>query len=213
MNKYSIYPVFLSIGGKLCVVVGGGDVALRKVRELLEADADVTVVAEIPSREIAALSKRECITLKTKRFEPSDVKGAFLVFAATNDKSANAEIASAAGRNKSLVNVVDTPELCEFFSGAVVKRGPLKIAVSTSGCCPGIAKQIRGEIEECYPESFTGFIETAGEIRQYILSRTDIDDFIKQDTLSWLAQKETRTIFFKHGKEKIWEELRKLISC
>ncbi len=212
MNKRSLYPVFLLLSGKLCVIAGGGGVALRKAFELLEADADVTVVDDNPSQEITELSEQGLITLKTKRFEPCDVEGAFLVFAATDDKTANAQIIEAAKRTGALANAVDTPELCERFSGAVVKRGPLKIAVSTSGCCPGIAGQIRRELEELYPVSYTYFIDTAGEMRKFILSHKDLSAVKKKDALSWLAQKETRTLFFESGKEKIWKELQKLIS-
>ncbi|MFC1528362.1 bifunctional precorrin-2 dehydrogenase/sirohydrochlorin ferrochelatase [Candidatus Latescibacterota bacterium] len=212
MNKYTMYPVFLSLNEKSCVVVGGGAVALRKIRELLEANADITVVADIPVQEIIELSEQGRIKLKTKHFEPGDVEGAFLVFAATNDSMVNSQVTESAKRNRALVNAVDMPALCDFFSGAVVKRDPLIIAISTSGCCPGIAGQIRKELEEIYPETYVDFIEAANEMRKYILSYKDLNPVKKHDALSWLAEKKTRINFFKFGKESTWKELQKLIS-
>ena len=212
MNKHILFPIFLSISGKPCFIVGGGPVAYRKACDLLDAGADITVIAANPSQEIVELSESWRIRLKTKRFEPNDIKEAFLVFAATDDSSVNALIAETAERNGALINVVDTPELCGFFSGAVVKRGPLKIAISTGGCSPGTARQIRMELEDLYPESYCDFIEAAGEMRHYILSQENISPGEKKSALSWLSRKETRKLFFEDGKERMWEELKKLIK-
>jgi len=186
-------------------------VAYRKACDLFDAGADITAIAENPSQEIVDLSESGRIRLKTKRFEPDDIENAFLVFAATDDRSVNALIAETAERNGALINVVDTPELCGFYSGAVVKRGPLKIAISTGGCSPGTAQQIRKELEDLYPESYCDFIEAAGEMRHYILSQENIRPDEKKSALSWLSRKETRQLFFEDGKERVWEELKKLI--
>ena len=212
MSERFVYPVFLALKGKPCVIVGGGTVALRKAHDLVEAEADLTVVAETPSSELKEMSESKLLKLNNKRFEPGDIDNAFLVVAATDDDTVNAEIAAAAKRKGILVNVVDTPELCDFYTGAIVKRGPLRIAISTSGCCPKISGQIRRELEELFPENFGDYITYAGEMRTYILSLDDINDEIKQAALSWLAQNDTRTLFFKSGKERIWQELKKLIS-
>ena len=212
MNKNYPYPVFLKISGKSCVVVGGGKVALRKVNDLLEAGAKVTVVAEIPDPLIEDLSKKEEIKLFKRLFRPEDVENTFLVFAATDDNAVNAEIAEIAKKNGALVNAVDNPEHCDFFSGAVVKRGPLRIAVSTSGCCPGIAAGIRRELEENYDVSFADFLESAGEMRQFILSTTNITNDAKNRALQWLCDNETFKLYIESGKEKVWEELKKIIS-
>lgn len=211
MNEHPAFPVFLAIGGKPCVIVGGGKIALRKTRDLIEAGAYLTVVAEKPSREIRELSTQGLITLMTKRFEESDIEGAYLVFAATDDSAVNTAVTMAAHKNHTLVNAVDTPELCEFFSGAVVKRGLLRIAVSTSGSCPGLAQQLRNEIEELYPDTITAYIVAAGEMRNYILAQK-LEAGTKNSALEWLTQPETRTFFLKYGKERTWQELKKLIS-
>ncbi|HUT63454.1 MAG TPA: bifunctional precorrin-2 dehydrogenase/sirohydrochlorin ferrochelatase [Anaerolineae bacterium] len=210
-NKHHLFPVFLNINKKKCVVVGGGKVALRKVTDLLEAGAETTVVADYPSPEIEQLSRQGEIKLVRRKFKKEDIKDAFLVFAATDDSLANAEISSTARQYGIPVNAVDSPVHCDFFSGAVVKRGPMLIAISTSGYSPALAAGIRQEIEQLYPESFGEFIKTAGELRQHILSQNTISSDKKNEALKWLARRETFTIFLVSGKEKVYEEMKKII--
>jgi len=205
------FPIFLNVSDRNCVVIGGGKVALRKINDLIEAGALITVIAVEPLPEIENLSGSGEVKLLKRRFKPGDLDDAFLVFAATNDKTLNVKISEAAKQRGILVNVVDNPELCNFFSGAVVKRGPLRLAVSTSGRCPSIAAGIRKELEELYTESYGDFVQSAGELRDKILSVQDITDEKKQQALKWLSQKETFTLFLNYGKEKVWEKLKKII--
>ncbi len=212
MNKHYSYPVFLNLSGRPCIVIGGGKVASRKVGELVEVGARVTVVAENPDPFIEELSQTGTITLLRSFFKPEDVEKAFLVFAATDDNSVNAEIAIKARQKGILINAVDNPGQCDFFSGSVLKRGPLRIAISTSGRCPGIAANIRKKLEKQFSESYSDFIETAGEIRDYVLSAEEINTDKKSDALKWLSAEETLALFIDSGKEKVWEELKKIIS-
>ena len=211
LNDWYPYPVFINMSNRSCVVVGGGKVALRKISDLLETGAKVTVVAKIPDSIIEDLAKKGSIKLFKRFFKPEDIENAFLVFIATDDDSVNAEIAVIAKKHGALVNVVDNPRYCDFFSGAVVKRGPLRIAISTSGCSPGIAAEIRRELNELYSESFAEFVQTAGEMRQYVLSLDDITKDRKNNALKWLSKKETLTLFIDSGKEKVWEGLKRII--
>ena len=212
MSDYYPYPVFINMRGRSCIVVGGGKVALRKISDLLETGAKVTVVAETPDPIIEDLAQKENIKLFRRLFKPEDIENAFLVFTATDDDSVNAEIAGIAKKYGALVNVVDNPQYCDFFSGAVVKRGPLRIAISTSGCSPGIAAEIRRELDELYSESFASFLQTVGEMRQYILSLDDITRDKKNNALKWLSKKETLTLFIDSGKGKVWDGLKRIIS-
>ena len=212
VNEYYPLPVFLDVQGRKCVVVGGGPVALRKVTDLLESGAIVGVVAEKPSPEIERLYKQGKTKLVKRRFRADDISGAFLVFAATDDAAKNAEISATAKKRSVLVNTVDSPELCDFISGAVVKRGPLQIAISTNGQCPAIASTLRGELEKLYTESFGEFILIAGKLRQKILLLPDIASAKKHEAIKWLARKETFALFLDSGKEKVWEELKKIVS-
>jgi len=171
----------------------------------------VTIVAEAPSSEILNLAGNSLVTVNCRRFRPEDMEGAFLVFAATGDTGVNAEIAALARERNILVNAVDDPERCDFISGAVMKRGPLRIAVSTSGCGPLIASRIRDDIEKRYDESFGTYITLAGEIRDYILSK-EVDEERKKMALALLADEKTCRIFLRHGKEKVWERILKMLT-
>ncbi len=203
------YPVFLRLAERSCLVVGGGKVAFRKALDLAESGAQVTVVAEAPSPGMEELAKQCRVVLERRPFEPDDLKGMFLVFAATDDRAVNASISELARTHGVLVNAVDDPDRCDFISGAVVKRGPLRIAVSTSGCCPAYAARVRREIEEQYDESRGEFLELAGEIRESVLAEEQNEERRKQ-VLSRLADEEMYTIYLRCGKERVWEEIRKI---
>ena len=210
MDSMRPYPVFLLVEGKRCLVVGGGPVACRKALDLLECGALVTVTAESTSPEMEKLAAREGCTLLRRRFRPEDVRGAFLVFAATDDISVNAEISDICRDAGILVNAVDDPERCNFISGAVVRRGPLRIAVSTSGCSPKLAARIRCELEGRYDASFGEYVSFAGELREYILTQ-DISRGNRDDALTWIASEEAFTLFLRLGKEQVWDEIQKML--
>ena len=204
------YPIFLLVEGKTCVIVGGGSVAVRKVRDLLECRARVTVVAESPFPAMVEMADRGQITLHARRFATEDVRGAFLVFAATDDDRVNAEVSDACRQAGNLVNAVDDPGRSDFISGAVVQQGPLRIAVSTSGCSPKLAARIRRELEVRYDASFGEYVSFAGELREYVLTQ-DILREKKDNALSWIASEEAFTLFLRLGKEKVWDEIRKML--
>ena len=212
MDVHYPYPIFLNLSDRQCIVVGGGNVALRKIMGLLEAGATVTVVAEKFDPLIMDLEKEGKIKLIKRHFKPQDIENAFVVFAATDDNAVNVEIAEIAREQGTLVNTVDNPGHCDFFSSAVMKRGPLRIAVSTSGLCPGIAYRIRRELEELYDESYADFIQNAGVMRHYILHCENITENQKNNAMKWLYNEETFNLFVNSGKEKVWEELEKIIS-
>ena len=138
------YPVFLDLAGKPVLVVGAGKVALRKTKGLLEAGASVTVVAPRAEPEFAQLA----VTMRSRRFRVSDVEGAALAFAATDDRRVNHRVAEAAGRRGIPVNVADAPGECAFLVPARITRGNLQIAISTGGESPRLAAALRRKIEE-----------------------------------------------------------------
>lgn len=155
------YPVFLNLTGKHCVVIGGGEVALRKVTSLLEAGAQVTVIAPhiIASMPSAA-------TVHQREFLPDDLNSAWLAFAATDKAEVNALVSEEGERRKIWVNVVDDPQQCSMIIPAVVKRGALRIAISTGGASPTLAKQIRRELEQCYGDEYGELVELLWCIRR-----------------------------------------------
>jgi siroheme synthase-like protein len=138
------YPIFLDIAGKPVVVVGAGKVALRKTRGLVEAGARVTVVAPRAEPGFAELD----VVIQRRAFRSSDVRGAVLAFAATDDRRVNHRVALAAGRLGIPVNVADAPGECAFIVPARIRRGNLQIAISTGGESPRLAAALRRKIEE-----------------------------------------------------------------
>ncbi len=207
------YPVFLRLDGRKCVIVGGGTIASRKVSDLIEAGADITVIADIPNEQIKSFAEDGEITLHRRTFESGDLNGAFLVFAATDDDEVNANIASLASKKCVLVNAVDNPPHCDFFSAAVVKRGPLRIAVSTSGFCPAAAGTIRREIEGRYGELYGDYLVHACEMRKYVLRKEELAKDTKDRALKWLGRTETYEMYIEFGKDEVWAALEKIISC
>jgi precorrin-2 dehydrogenase / sirohydrochlorin ferrochelatase len=138
------YMACLDLRGRDCLVVGGGRVATEKVRGLLDCGANVTVVAPAVDDELRALAVR----LVERAFSRSDVVGRFLVVAATNDRSVNADVSSVARERETLCNVADDPELCSFILPAIVRRDPIVVGVSTGGASPALAQRIRADLAE-----------------------------------------------------------------
>ncbi len=160
------YPAFLDLNGRRCVVVGGGKVASRKVSSLLKAGAMVTVISPELAPTLSRLKDRGLITHVRGRFAPGRLRGAFLVFSATDQPAENERVASAARRLNIPVNVADLPELCSFIVPSVVERGPLLIAVSTSGASPAMSRAIRLELEKLYGRQFAGYLRALSRLRE-----------------------------------------------
>ena len=203
-------PIFLNIVDKHCLVVGGGNVAFRKAQDLVECGAAVTVVAEQTVPELARMAEEGTLSLHVRSFEDGDADGAFLVYAATDNEVVNSQVETAAREYGAIINVVDVPARCDFFSGAVVKRGPLRVAVSTSGCCPAAAADIRSMLEGIFDESYGDYLTAAAELRADLLAnrsrpRTD-------EALKWLGSREALDIFRSSGKQALWDAVTNIIS-
>jgi len=154
------YPVFLDLKGRECLVVGGGEVALRKAEALSAAGANVTRVT--PECSISPAG----IHVMRRAFQDSDLDGMFLVIAATNDRSVNAGIAQKAKALHILVNAVDDPGACSFILPAVVKRGDVVLAVSTGGQSPILARRIKERLEQLFGPEYAPLAAMLGELRR-----------------------------------------------
>jgi len=159
------FPIFLALGDSPALVVGGGAVALRKTRHLLEAAARVTVVAPSCDPELLTLALEGKVRWRAARFEPEMVVGHRLVIAATDDGDLNRLVAASANRFGVLVNVVDNPALCDFIVPAVVDRSPLVVAVGTGGRAPILARQVRASLEATLPGALGRLAGLMGEWR------------------------------------------------
>jgi precorrin-2 dehydrogenase/sirohydrochlorin ferrochelatase len=141
-------PIFLDVTGRECVVVGGGEVAERKVEALLNAGAHVTVVSPHLSQSLESIAARGLVTHIARDYERGDIRGSVLVYAASDDPKLHRELVAEARALGIPINVVDVPELCTFISPAVVNRGDLQIAISTGGASPAFAARLRRALED-----------------------------------------------------------------
>lgn len=163
----SYYPILLNLKGKKCVVVGGGKVAERKALPLLKSGAKITVISPECTGRLKKEHLRERIKYISRRYKKGDLKNAFLVIAATDSGEINKKISEDAPY---LINVVDKPLLCNFIVPSVVRRGPLTLAVSTSGISPSLARTIRKELEGLYGREFEKHLNHIKKMRVKALS-------------------------------------------
>ena len=154
MLETPFYIACLRLSGRDCLVVGGGDVGLEKVEGLLACDGRVTLVAPAANPELRELADERSIAWERRAFTESDLGGKFLVIAATDDTDTNISVYEAAERRAMLVNVVDVPSLCNFILPAIVRSGPLAIAISTAGASPALAKRIKREVSDAFGEPY-----------------------------------------------------------
>lgn len=162
------YPIFLDLKSRPCVVIGGGDVSGRKAATLLEFGADVTIVAPRLSVVAAKLAEDQKVIWHNKIFEPEDIDGATLVIGATDDESVNREVYDEAKKRSIPVNIVDQPHLCSFIVPALVRRGALTIAVSTSGKSPAVAKRVRKKLESEFGDEWGVYLDMMGKARSAV---------------------------------------------
>ena len=165
------YPLFLEMKGRPCLVVGGGQVAQRKVEGLLAADASVTVVSPDLTAELDVLKSKRRIEHRQRDYQSNDLKGFDIVVAATDDKATNARVDTDARANRVLVNAVDDPDSCDFILPSVVRRGEVVLAISTGGLSPALARRLREELEAYLSVDFAPLVELLAEVRGDLRAR------------------------------------------
>jgi siroheme synthase-like protein len=159
------YITCLRLTGRRCVVIGGGDVGLEKVEGLLACDADVTLVAPQAHPELMQLALEGSIRWEQREYESGDLDGRLIAIAATSDTDTNIQVFAQAEERAMLVNVVDVPPLCNFILPAIVRNGPLAIAISTAGASPALAKRMKREIGELFGEPYAMLAVLLNEAR------------------------------------------------
>jgi precorrin-2 dehydrogenase/sirohydrochlorin ferrochelatase len=165
------YPVFLDLAGRLCVIVGGGAVALRKARTLADYGADVVVIAPDVSEELIEMQADGLVTVEQRGYVRGDLEQAFLAVCATDSEEVNRAVHAEAEERRCLVNVVDVPELCSFIVPSVVRRGGLQIAISTGGAAPAVAKRLRKRFSSELGEEWGDYVTLMGEVRELVIER------------------------------------------
>ena len=160
------YIACLKLSGRRCLVVGAGEVGLEKVEGLLACDGDVTLIAPDATEPLQDLAREGSIRWERRAYAgPADLEGVFIVIASTDDTEVNIAVYEDAERRAMLVNVVDVPPLCNFILPAIIRTGPLAIAISTAGASPALAKRIRNEIADEYGEPYAKLATMLNEVR------------------------------------------------
>jgi siroheme synthase-like protein len=159
------YIACLRLSGRRCVVVGGGDVGLEKVEGLLACDGEVTLVSPEATEPLRELAEEGSIRWERREYRAEDLEATFIAIAATGDTDVNIRVFEDAERRAMLVNVVDVPPLCNFILPAIIRSGPLAIAISTAGASPALAKRIRDEIADEYGEPYARLAILLNDVR------------------------------------------------
>ncbi len=167
----SYYPILVDLEGRKVIVVGGGNVAERKINALLECNAVISLVAKDLTPTLKRYTEAEHIQFLGQDFIERFLDGAFLVIAATDDMHLNHEISEAAKKRGLLVNAVDQPKDCGFIVPSIVQRGALMIAISTSGKSPALAKKIRQKLSDQFGNEYAEFLNLMGRLRKEILAQ------------------------------------------
>jgi len=185
----SMFPMFVKLEARPVLVVGAGKVGEVKINGLLNSGARIRVVAVRSTDAVRKWARRGEIDLDERSFTPADLDGVFLAIVATASRSLNEAVYREAQRRGILCNVVDVPELCDFFYPAVVQRGGLQIAVSTSGHSPSLAQRIRQDLEQQFGPGFAEWVAELGATRRDVLN-SDLDPATKRELLQSLASRQ-----------------------
>jgi len=185
----SLFPIFVKLDGRQVLVVGAGRVGEPKIRALLQTGAKIRVIANQASAAVREWSQNGEIALEERGFVLSDLDNAFLVVVATSSRDLNELIFQEAQCRRILCNVVDVPEQCDFYYPAVVQRGDLQIAISTSGQSPSLAQRIRQQLERQFGPGYANWVAELGETRRKVLA-SNLDPERKRFLLQSLASAE-----------------------
>jgi len=196
----SLFPIFVKLDGRQILVVGAGRVGEPKIRGLLPTGAKIRVVAREASAAVREWARNGEIVLEERGFVPSDLDNVFLVVVATSSRDLNELIFREAESRRILCNVVDVPEQCDFYYPAVVRRGDLQIAISTSGQSPSLAQKLRQQLERQFGPGYARWVAELGETRRKVLA-SDLDQERKRFLLQSLASVEAFEATIMAGSE------------
>ncbi len=205
------YPIYLDLKGRRVVVIGAGNVAARKVQALSTTGARIVVVAEHATGVFQDACEGANIEVVISSYLKDYLAGAVLAIAATNDTALNNRIYKDCQQLEVLCNVVDVPQLCDFYVPAVVERGSLQIAVGTDGKCPAYSGHLRRKLEEMFTDQHGLFLEELDKIRKHIIATVD-DSARRKAILGQLVKDESFDYFAKNGPQAWQERARQIIA-
>ena len=170
MKPAKLFPMFLKLSARRCLVVGAGTIAESKIASLLEAGGRVRVVAPEATPQVRSWAQSNRIEWLPRPFQPDDLEDMFLVVAATSSTELHERIFEDATRHGVLCNIVDVPHLCDFYYPSIVQRGHLQIAISTAGQSPALAQRLRKQLEEHFGPEYEEWLAQLGEARDKLRS-------------------------------------------
>jgi precorrin-2 dehydrogenase/sirohydrochlorin ferrochelatase len=202
-----LFPIFLKLTGRPCIVIGAGHLAETKIESLQAANAAVTVVAPAATARIVAMAESGEVTWHQREYSAGDLAGQFLAVAATNAPAVNRAVFAEAKAAGVLVNAVDDPPFCDFYFPSVVRRGELQIAISTAGASPALAQRLRKEINALLALDTGDWLAELGNLRREVLQLEPLNEARKQ-LLHQLASREvcgydgcpSRTLAREHAR-------------
>jgi precorrin-2 dehydrogenase/sirohydrochlorin ferrochelatase len=200
MKPEKLFPMFLKLSNRPCLVVGAGVIAESKIASLLEADGQVRVVAPQATTQVRTWAQTNALHWLQRPFEPSDLDGMFLVIAATSSTELHQRIFEEATRRAVLCNIVDVPPLCDFYYPSVVQRGMLQIAISTAGQSPALAQRLRKQLEDQFGPEYAEWLAHLGEARDK-LQATDMDPDERKRLLHADATEEAFEAFLRNRRQ------------
>jgi precorrin-2 dehydrogenase / sirohydrochlorin ferrochelatase len=192
----ALFPLFLKLKRRKCLMVGAGEIGESKIAGLLEAHADVHVVAPSATKRVKDWSREGRVRWSRREFRESDLEGCLLVVAATSSSELHKKISQLALRRGVLCNVVDVPDLCDFYYPAVVRRGALQIAVSTGGESPALAQRLRKKLEKEFGPEYEAWLQELGRSRRK-LSASSRDMSVRKAKLHSMASEESFRAFLR----------------
>ena len=192
----ALFPMFLKLAGRRCLVVGGGHVAEGKIASLLDCGATVAVVAPDVTEKVSWWASIEELEWFARPFSATELEGVFLVVAATCHQEVNDLVFREAQGRGILCNVVDDPDRCDFYYPAVLRRGQLQVAISTGGSSPALAQRLRRELEQHFDPGYGEWLDQLAETRRHLL-RMPLDDSQRRRWLHHMASRESFESFLE----------------
>jgi len=206
-----LYPIYLRLAGKRCLVVGGGQVAERKTATLLEYEANVRLVSPEVTTCLDNWAAQNLIAWRRGEFQPEDLEEILLVFIATGDSKVNKHVTALCREKGILVNAVDDPPNCDFYVPSILRRNSLCLAISTEGKSPLLAAKLRRELEDQITDVYGEWVEILGSLRDEIkTSNLDLDD--KRRLFEALVYSDMLDLLKEGKKEQIEERIKECMS-
>lgn len=205
------YPMMVDLQNRACIVIGGGEVAKRKIASLLQANAAVTMLSPQAVPELEKLVEERKITWKKRVYTEGDLQGYFLVVVATDNRQVNEMIYQDVNHQIQLVNVVDSPELCSFIVPASFNRGHLQIAVATFGASPGLSRSIKKQLEHQFGEEYARYTDFLAEMRSWIFQQ-NVEPKLRRQLFDLLVTEDYQQRAMDGEVEAIKQEIVRMIS-